>query len=77
VNSERDVLHGAGTGDEVEPGYYRQGARYAEYKRFFSAGDLDRFFASSDWRTLSREERSVLRYDMPKIAWELVLQSPD
>src|SRR6187399_885418 len=31
VNSVQDVLHGAGMGEEVEPGYYRQAARYAGY----------------------------------------------
>lgn len=75
VNSENDVLHGAGTGEEVEPGYYRQGARYAQHKRFFSAGDVDRFFPASDWQVVSREERTVLRYAAPKVAWELVLRS--
>lgn len=74
VNSEHDVLHGAGSGDEIEPGFYRQSARYAGCKRFFSAGDLDRFFPSRDWQALGREERTVLRYDEPKIAWELVLR---
>lgn len=75
VNSEHDVLHGAGTGEEIEPGYFRQSARYAECKRFFRAGDLERFFPSRDWPARSREERTVLRYDAPKIAWELVLRS--
>lgn len=75
VNSEHDYQHGAGEGEEVEPGYYRQGARYAEYKRFFSAADLDRFFPALEWETVSREERTVLRYHAPKRAWELVLRS--
>lgn len=77
VNSEHDDQHGAGEGEEVEPGYYRQGARYAEYKRFFSAADLDRFFLAAEWECVSREERTVLRYHAPKIAWELVLRSPN
>lgn len=75
VNSERDVLHGAGQGEEIEPGYYRQSARYADCKRFFRAADVDRFFPAADWQPVSREERTVLRYDAPKIAWELVLRS--
>lgn len=75
VNSKRDVLHGAGVGEEIEPGYFRQPARYSQYKRFFSLGDLERFFPSSDWNTLSRQECTVLRYAAPKIAWELVLRS--
>lgn len=75
VNSEQDVLHGAGTGEEIEPGYFRQAARYAQCKRFFSAGDLERFFPVSDWHTVNQEERTVLRYGAPKIAWELVLRA--
>lgn len=75
VNSAADALHGAGEGEEIEPGYYRQSARYAGYKRFFSAQDLDRFFPAAQWATVSREERTVLRYDAPKIAWELVCRS--
>jgi SAM-dependent methyltransferase len=75
VNSENDVLHGAGVGEEIEPGYFRQSAHYAECKRFFNARDLDRFFPGTDWHTICREERTVLRYHAPKIAWELVLRS--
>lgn len=76
VNSSNDLLHGAGTGEEIEPGYFRQSARYAACKRFFSAGDVERFFPSRDWHSVSQQERTVLRYDAPKIAWELVLRSP-
>ena len=75
VNSDKDVLHGAGAGEEIEPGYFRQSAHYAECKRFFSAGDLNRFFPGADWHTVNREELTVLRYHAPKIAWELVLRS--
>lgn len=75
VNSAKDVLHGAGIGEEIEPGYFRQSARYVECKRFFSARDVERFFPLRDWHSVSREERTVLRYDTPKIAWELVLRS--
>jgi SAM-dependent methyltransferase len=75
VNSANDFLHGAGVGEEIEPGYFRQSARYAHCKRFFSAADVERFFPPSDWQIVSREEREVLRYAMPKVAWELVLRS--
>lgn len=76
VNSANDVLNGAGVGEEIEPGYFRQSARYAECKRFFSARDVERFFPSRDWHAVSREEREVLRYDAPKVAWELVMRAP-
>jgi SAM-dependent methyltransferase len=74
LNSVRDVLHGAGQGEEVEPGYYRQVARYATYKRFFDAADLDRLFDPEQWSAIHREERTVLRYAQPKLAWELLLR---
>lgn len=74
VNSANDFLHGAGVGEEIEPGYFRQSARYAECKRFFGAGDVERFFSASHWKVVSREEREVRRYERPKVAWELVLR---
>ncbi len=73
LNSTGDVLHGAGRGTEVEPNFYRQDAVYSEYKRFFSAADLDRAFPAGEWQELSRQEGPVLRYGAPKVAWELAL----
>jgi SAM-dependent methyltransferase len=73
VNSERDYLHGAGQGEEIEPGYYRQDARYAASKRFFRESDLDRLFPAGIWRQLSRREVAIYRYVQPKVAWELAL----
>ena len=73
VNSDRDVLHGAGQGVEIEPGFYRQDARYATSKRFFAAADLDRLFPGVHWRELSRREVTIHRYAQPKVAWELAL----
>ncbi|HVE55119.1 MAG TPA: class I SAM-dependent methyltransferase [Ramlibacter sp.] len=73
VNSERDVLHGAGQGEEIEPGFYRQHAHYADCKRFFGSGDLDRLFPPAHWRETSRREVTIHRYARPKVAWELAL----
>jgi SAM-dependent methyltransferase len=73
LNSVHDHLHGAGQGEEIEPGFYRQQARYAASKRFFSAADVDRLFPEADWRQLSRREVAIHRYALPKIAWELAL----
>jgi SAM-dependent methyltransferase len=73
VNSVRDYLHGAGMGEEIEPGLYRQDARYAASKRFFSSSDLDRLFPGKHWRQLRREEVTIHRYAQPKVAWELAL----
>ena len=73
VNSVRDVLHGAGQGEEIEPGLYRQDARYAATKRFFRSEDLDRLFPPGEWRELSRREVTIGRYAQPKVAWEVAL----
>ena len=73
VNSVRDYLHGAGQGEEIEPRFYRQDARYAASKRFFDAGDLDRLFPREHWRELGRREVTIHRYAQPKVAWELAL----
>lgn len=76
VNSVRDVLHGAGAGEEIEPRLYRQDAHYASCKRFFEAGDLERLFGGGPWERLACEERTIQRYAAPKVAWELVLRKP-
>lgn len=73
VNSVRDHLHGAGQGEEIEPGFYRQQARYATSKRFFGPADLDRLFPAAQWRQLDRREVTIHRYAQPKVAWELGL----
>ena len=73
LNSVRDHLHGAGEGEEIEPGFYRQRARYAASKRFFGSADLDRLFPEGHWRQLSRREVTIHRYAQPKVAWELAL----
>lgn len=75
ANSVRDVLHGAGQGEEIEPGYFRQDAHYASCKRFFRRDDVERLFHRQEWSTVSLEERTVLRYAAPKVAWELVARA--
>jgi SAM-dependent methyltransferase len=74
VNSVNDVLHGAGQGEQIEPGFYRQHAQYADTKRFFTGEDLDRLFTG--WQELHREEVTIHRYSQPKVAWEVVLVRP-
>jgi SAM-dependent methyltransferase len=73
LNSVRDELHGAGQGEEIEPRFYRQDARYAASKRFFAGEDLDRLFPGTEWRELNRREVTIHRYAKPKVAWELAL----
>jgi SAM-dependent methyltransferase len=74
LNSTNDVQHGAMEGTEIEPHYFRQDAHYADCKRFFDEADLDRLFTTAEWIEASCEEREVLRYAKPKVAWELVLR---
>ena len=73
LNSTRDVQHGAGQGEEIEPRYYRLNATYGECKRFFDEADVKRLFARG-WEPLSCEERANDRYDRPKVAWEVILR---
>lgn len=74
VNSVQDRLHGAGQGEEIEPNFFRQTARYASSKRFFGSADLDRLFTGHQWNELRRREATVMRYTAPKVAWEIVLR---
>ena len=73
LNSTADVLHGAQGHEEIEPRFYRVRARYAETKRFFDRADLDRLFGN--WAVESVQETTVLRYEQPKVAWEIVLHA--
>lgn len=73
LNSLRDVLHGAGQGEEVEPHYWRVHGTYSECKRFFDRADIDRLFAGP-WQWLGMQEHTIQRYDRPKVAWEVVLR---
>ena len=74
LNSIRDVLHGAGAGDEIEPHYWRVHGAYAECKRFFDAADLERLFGAQ-WERVAVEETTIRRYSEPKVCWELVLRA--
>jgi SAM-dependent methyltransferase len=71
VNSSRDVHHGATGHAPIEPGYFRVGE---EAKRFFERADLLRLFAEG-WHIVALEERTIDRYEHPKVIWELVAQA--
>ncbi len=66
VNSTNDVYHGAGEGTEIEPLFYEQND---SRKRFFDEASLRDFFA--EWKITSLRECEMLRYDKPKMVWEL------
>ena len=70
VNSVRDVHHGAVGHPEIEPGCYLvDGA----LKRFFDADDLRALFARG-WQVRHLEERTMYRYQTPKVVWEVVVE---
>ena len=74
VNASDDVAHGAGMGEEVEPGYFRVPAEHVAYsdcKRFFDEaavrGALGEGFAIEHL-----EHKTIHRYREPKRIWECV-----
>jgi SAM-dependent methyltransferase len=68
VNSTRDVHHGATGHPLIEPGCFRVGDKT---KRFFDRADLVTLFADG-WHIASLEEKTIDRYERPKVIWELV-----
>ena len=70
LNSTNDHHFGASGHPRIDDDYYLvDGAP----KRFFDRAAVDRLF-SPGWRMLSVEERTIDRYDLPKSAWEVVLE---
>jgi SAM-dependent methyltransferase len=68
VNSIKDVNFGAGTGKEIEAGYYEhEGHR----KRFFDKDRLEQLF--QQWKLTYIEEAVLHRYGKPKFLWELAV----
>jgi len=65
VNSMNDTNYGAGVGEEIEKHYYFTGE--SSYKRFYDEDDVRYFWKHWDLEYL--EEKSLLRYDMPKRVW--------
>ncbi len=71
VNSVKDVHHGAGKGDVIEPSYYELNG---ERKRFFDEASLRSLFC--EWEIRSLHECKIMRFEKPKVAWELAAQKP-
>ena len=71
VNSTKDVNHGAGVGDEIEPHLFRVGTRE---KRFFDRADVMALLAG--WRIEHLVERTIQRYEQPKVVWEVAAIGP-
>ena len=68
VNSTRDVHYGASGHPSIEHGYFRVGH---ETKRFFERADLETLFGDG-WHIVALEERTIDRYQHPKVVWELM-----
>lgn len=73
VNSVRDFNSGAGTGREIEPNFFDTVGKYSNYKRFFDGPSVRAMFGEGcGWIAL--EEKTIDRYDLPKVVWEAVLR---
>ena len=70
VNSVKDVLHGAGEGEEVEKHLYR--TNRGTLKRFFDREDIEEFF--SEFEILFCEEEDMNRYSKAKVVYTLCLK---
>jgi SAM-dependent methyltransferase len=70
LNSTNDHHFGASGHPRIDDDYYLVDG---EPKRFFDRAAIDRLF-SPGWRMQSVEERTIDRYDLPKAAWEVVLE---
>lgn len=72
-NSTQDTNYGASSDVEIEPHAFMVGGIY---KRFFDRPDLERLFAEG-WKIHSLEERTIYRYQDPKVLWEVVASKQD
>jgi SAM-dependent methyltransferase len=71
LNSVNDFHHGAnGPPPEGEDSFFLVDGMP---KRFFDRAAVQRLFADG-WRMLHLEERTVERYEQPKVLWEAVLE---
>jgi SAM-dependent methyltransferase len=66
-NSIHDFHHGAASTEEIEPNFYRVGART---KRFFDEASVKKFLQRWDIQFL--EENVIQRYRNPKYVWEVM-----
>ena len=58
-------------GDEIEPHLFRVGTRE---KRFFARADVLTLLAG--WRIEHLAERTIQRYEQPKVVWEVAAIGP-
>ena len=70
LNSTNDHHFGASGHPRIDDDYYLVDG---EPKRFFDRPAIDRLF-SSGWRMISAEERTIDRYDLPKVVRQVALE---
>ncbi len=70
LNSTRDHHYGASGYPRIEDDYYLVNGRP---KRFFDRHAVEQLF--EEWRTLSLEERTIHRYERPKVVWEAAVET--
>jgi SAM-dependent methyltransferase len=73
LNSTRDVNFGAVGHHEIEPNFFAMEQRFGNRKRFFDRAAIGRLFARG-WAAVSVEEKTIDRYEKPKVVWEVVLR---
>ena len=66
VNSFRDVNHGAGTGEEIEPGFFRH---HGHFKRFFDEAMVRLFL--DGWEVYQVDHREIFRGGPPKWVYQI------
>ena len=71
LNSTRDVHYGSASGArEIERHFYEVPGPFGDRKRFFDRDDVHNLFEG--WKVLSCVERTIVRYEKPKVVWEVV-----
>ena len=72
VNASDDYNHGAGEGEEIEPGFFRRppdSGGWSETKRFFTEADV-RAVLPPGLTVEHLAHRTIRRYKEPKRVWE-------
>lgn len=75
VNASDDIHHGAGQGQELEPGFFRVPSgmvSHGETKRFFTEADV-RAVIPAGFHADHLVHRTIHRYRQPKQVWECLL----
>ncbi len=75
VNASDDVYHGAGQGEQLEPGFFRVPSgmvSHSETKRFFTEADVGAVIPTG-FRLEHLAHRSIRRYQQPKQVWECLI----